>query len=48
MVSRTYGEKIRVPLPVCVLKSIREVFPDPENSYVPYVDLKTVYSSFGN
>ena len=42
------GKRNRVPLPVCVLKRIREVFPDPENCYIPYVDLTTAYSSFGN
>ena len=32
------GRRNRIPLPNCVYKKIREVFPDPNNHYVPYCE----------
>lgn len=40
------GRKNRIPLPNCVLRKIREVFPDPDNIYVPFSVAETVYMSF--
>ena len=30
------AKKTGTPLPNCVLRKIRDVFPDPKNIYVPY------------
>lgn len=32
------GKKNRTPLPNCVLRKIREIFPDPNNFYIPYCE----------
>ena len=40
------GRRNRTPLPNCVLRKIREVFPDDENKYVPYMDADAACQSF--
>ena len=40
------GRRNRTPLPNCVLQKIREVFPDDENTYIPYMDTDGAYQSF--